>query len=288
MSASRVVLICHADDPINRLGIASWLATCFNLAGIIEIHEDGTRAKQRIKRELKRVGWLRMLDVLAFRLYYKLRMAAKDRTWEERTVGRLQQQYPADLQAVPVLQVSSPNSPEAHQFLERCQPDWMLARCKTLLKESLFSLPPVGTFVLHPGICPQYRNAHGCFWAIANGDAANVGATLLKIDRGIDTGPIYGFYRPEYHPQTQSHLVIQHLAVLDYLPQITTTMQQVVAGTAVPCSVSSQHSQEWGQPWLTAYWRYASAKPSRPEHVGSSCQPRVGEAGQRQFVQVEG
>ena len=40
----------------------------------------------------------------------------------------------------------------------------------------------LGTFVMHPGICPEYRNAHGCFWALANRDLARVGMTLLRAD----------------------------------------------------------------------------------------------------------
>src|SRR5436309_328007 len=32
------------------------------------------------------------------------------------------------------------------------------------------SLPARGTFVLHTGICPEYRNAHGCFWALARSE----------------------------------------------------------------------------------------------------------------------
>ena len=54
------------------------------------------------------------------------------------------------------------------QLLKELAPDLMIARCKTLLKENVFSIPTHGTFVMHPGICPEYRNAHGCFWAIAN------------------------------------------------------------------------------------------------------------------------
>jgi len=36
---------------------------------------------------------------------------------------------------------------------------------------------------MHPGICPEYRNSHGCFWALANDDPERVGVTLLQIDK---------------------------------------------------------------------------------------------------------
>ena len=80
-----------------------------------------------------------------------------------------------------VLRTTSVNSAECVAFVRACAPDFMLARCKTLLKPAVFTVPPGGTYVLHPGICPEYRNAHGCFWALACGDLSRVGLTLLLI-----------------------------------------------------------------------------------------------------------
>ena len=70
----------------------------------------------------------------------------------------------------------------------------MVARCKRILKERIFAVPRPGTYVLHPGICPEYRNAHGAFWALARRDLDKVGLTLLRIDKGVDTGPVYGYF----------------------------------------------------------------------------------------------
>ena len=39
--------------------------------------------------------------------------------------------------------------------MRHVQPDLAIARCKALLKESIFSVPGKGTFVMHPGICPS-------------------------------------------------------------------------------------------------------------------------------------
>ena len=69
---------------------------------------------------------------------------------------------------------------------------------------------------MHPGICPEYRNAHGCFWAMATGDVTNVGMTLLRIDAGVDTGPVFGHYRVNDDPN-ESHVVTQNRAVVNHL-----------------------------------------------------------------------
>ncbi len=165
-----------------------------DLAGAVVIREPGGRLRKRIAREIKRVGAWRFLDVLAFRVYHRLMHAAGDRRWESQELARLRADYP-DRPDAPEIVVASPNSAEAQAFIAAQQPDLVIARCKTLLNERIFSIPRLGTYVMHPGICPEYRNAHGCFWALASGDHANVGMTLLRIDKGVDTGPVFGYFR---------------------------------------------------------------------------------------------
>jgi len=44
---------------------------------MIVLRETRQQKQRRIKREMKRVGFLRFLDVLAFRLYYATFLAAR-------------------------------------------------------------------------------------------------------------------------------------------------------------------------------------------------------------------
>src|SRR5262245_4313760 len=127
---------------------------------------------------------------------------------------------------------------------------------------------------MHPGICPEYRNAHGCFWARANGDHQNVGMTLLRIDKGVDTGPVYGYFRVDSEP-SESHVVTQHRVVLDHLHAIRDRLQEIEAGTAQRISTDGRKSPTWAQPWLSAYLRMrrrggaekaARRKPGRQDH----------------------
>src|SRR5919106_2671641 len=182
----RTLLICHGRAALDRDGLARWLGSFSTFAGTVVIGEPRRRLRRRIKREIVRVGPLRFLDVVAFRLYYALALRRADRRWEQRELARLRRSYPERPDA-PAVVVSSPNSADAAAFIRQARPDVVVARCKTLLKEEIFTIPRLGTYVLHPGICPEYRNAHGCFWARALGDDRNVGATLLRVDRGVDT-----------------------------------------------------------------------------------------------------
>lgn len=257
----RTALICHADDAMNREGLARWLAATTTLAAVVILEEPPSRMKQRVRREIKRVGWLRFLDVLAFRVYYKIFVARRDRQWEQRALMQLCSNYPAVGPSTKILFAPSPNAPEVESVLRDASPDLVIARCKSLLKESVFSIARCGTFVMHPGICPQYRNAHGCFWALAQNDRDNVGMTLLKIDKGVDTGPVFGYFRCQFDEHRESHHVIQHKVVFDNLDEIAVRLLDIHRGRANPIDTKGLPSGEWGQPWLTAFWRYLRRTP---------------------------
>jgi hypothetical protein len=253
---ARTVLICHHDEPLNRFGLARWLASFTELAAIVVIHEPQGRLVKRVRREMRRVGVFRFLDVLAFRLYYKLMLAARDRTWSEAKLAELERSY-ADVPAsCRVVSVASPNGADILRELRHLQPDLILARCKTILRPEIFETASRGTFVMHPGICPEYRNAHGCFWALANRDLSRVGMTLLRIDAGVDTGPVYGYFGCGYDERTESHIVIQNRVVFDNLDALRDRFEEILRGEARTFDTSGRESRAWGQPWLTAYARW--------------------------------
>jgi hypothetical protein len=249
----RTLLICHEGADLDRDGLARWLGSFTTFAGTVVIREHGGRLRKRIAREIRRVGVWRFLDVLAFRVYHRLMQAAGDRQWESRELSRLRAWFPERPDA-PEAIVSSPNSADAQAFITARQPDLVIARCKTLLAERIFTIPRLGTYVMHPGICPEYRNAHGCFWALATGDHANVGMTMLRIDKGVDTGPVFGYFRVDADP-AESHVVTQHRVVLEHLDAIRDKLLEIEGGTAVPLDTHGRASATWGQPWLSALVR---------------------------------
>jgi methionyl-tRNA formyltransferase len=261
----RTLLICHEGADLDREGLARWFGSFSTFAGTLVVREPHGRLRKRIAREIDRVGVFRFLDVLAFRVYHAIAHAAADRAWEQRELQRLRTAYPNRPDA-PELIASSPNSAEAERFIRDRRPDLVVARCKTLLAERIFSIPRLGTFVMHPGICPEYRNAHGCFWAKASGDYDNIGMTLLRIDKGVDTGPVYGYFRV-VSDAGESHVVTQHRVVTDHLDAIREKLLAIAAGAAAPIDISGRRSAAWGQPWLSAHLRMRHARRSDPETV---------------------
>jgi len=254
----KTLLICHDGAPLDQVVLARWLSSFSNLAGIVIIEEPPTRAWRRVRREVKRIGILRFLDVLAFRVYYRLFLASTDQRWETQELREKCRIY-ADISAdTAILRTPSPNTQETETFIRRLNPDLVLARCKVLLKESIFLIPAKGTFVMHPGVCPEYRNAHGCFWALANRDLSKVGMTLLRIDKGVDTGPAFGYFTYPFDEVRESHIVIQHRVVLENLNDLRAKFLEILNGTPIPLDTSGRPSAVWGQPWLTKYLKWKS------------------------------
>jgi folate-dependent phosphoribosylglycinamide formyltransferase PurN len=252
----RVILMYHEGDPIDSEGLASWAASSLDLVGLVCLREPRRRLLRRVRSEIRRVGALRFLDVMAFRMYYRFLLARADSAWMARQVTELRARYPADLSNVPKLVTENPNSSDVEDFLARLRPDVMIARCKFILRPHIFERPTSGTVVLHPGICPEYRNAHGCFWALTNRDLERVGMTLLRIDRGIDTGPVLLHATCKFDETRESHIVIQYRVVLENLDTIAEYLRALCRGEARPIATTGRASAVWGQPWLSAYLRW--------------------------------
>jgi methionyl-tRNA formyltransferase len=68
---------------------------------------------------------------------------------------------------------------------------------------------------------------------LASGDVDNVGMTTLRIDRGGDAGPVYGYSRVRAHAG-DSHVVVQPRVVIDNLDAIREKLRDIERGAAPP------------------------------------------------------
>ena len=262
----RTALICHQGNPSSLAVLPAWLGSFSDLVAIVEIAEPRTRTLTRLRVEARRSGW-RLADVLAFRAYYRLRHARRDARRIALLDGDIAVRYGTPPAGVPVLTTADANSERTREFLARAAPDVVLVRCKQLLRPEIFEIARHGTVVVHPGICPEYRNAHGCFWALARRDLDRVGATLLRIDEGVDTGPVLGYYTADFDEARESHVLIQHRVVFENLDRIAADLAAFAAGTLEPVDSSGRESRAWGQPRMSDWlrWKRAARAGTRME-----------------------
>lgn len=92
---------------------------------------------------------------------------------------------------IPVYQPESLRSDESTRQLRQWQPDIIVvAAFGQLLRRQVLDLPPKGCLNIHASLLPRWRGASPIQHAILAGDS-ETGVTLMQMDEGMDTGPIY-------------------------------------------------------------------------------------------------
>jgi methionyl-tRNA formyltransferase len=258
---SRVVLLRHQNSTFDKEVIGRRLQSDSNLIAEIVIEPNNIRQLNTLKHQYKRSGVTGLIDALALRIYHRYNQA----TETSRRVDQLIQNNAKDLSSVdvPSYTVSSPNNAETKQILTELDPDVMVARTKVLLEQDVYEIPTHGTLVIHPGLCPEYRNQHGCFWALANGERERVAYSLLQIDDGIDTGSVLLQSGTSYNPRDDSHIYIQYKVVADNLDEILNAVNSI--DEQEPIDTKNRESALWGMPTLSAWitWKHRATKFNR-------------------------
>jgi methionyl-tRNA formyltransferase len=96
----------------------------------------------------------------------------------------------AESAGIPVLQPKKARDPEFLEQLRVLTPDLIVvAAFGQLLPQALLNIPKFGCVNVHTSLLPRHRGAAPIQWAIAEGDA-ETGVTLMKMDAGLDTGPM--------------------------------------------------------------------------------------------------
>lgn len=103
---------------------------------------------------------------------------------QESEVKKLAQQYD-----IPVYQPTNLKNQAFLDDIASLQADVFVVVAFRMMPESLFSIPPLGTFNLHASLLPDYRGAAPINYAIMNGEQ-ETGVTTFFINNKIDEGHI--------------------------------------------------------------------------------------------------
>ncbi|HEX9387591.1 MAG TPA: methionyl-tRNA formyltransferase [Anaerolineales bacterium] len=91
---------------------------------------------------------------------------------------------------IPVIQPEKLRQPEAMEQLRTWNPDLIVvAAFGQILKKDVLYLPRFGCINVHASLLPRWRGAAPINAAILHGDE-ETGVTIMKMDVGLDTGPI--------------------------------------------------------------------------------------------------
>ncbi len=117
-------------------------------------------------------------------------------TQPDRPAGRKQQVQMSPIKQlalqhnIPVLQPEKLRRPEAIAELKQWQPDlYVVAAFGQILPQSVLDIPTQGSINVHASLLPRWRGAAPIQAVIRAGDA-ETGVTIMKMDAGLDTGPM--------------------------------------------------------------------------------------------------
>lgn len=117
-------------------------------------------------------------------------------TQPDRPAGRGQELTPPPVKrlaqelSLSVIQPPRLRQPEALEQLRLWAPDVIIvAAFGQILRPEVLDLPPYGCLNVHASLLPRWRGAAPISAAILHGDA-QTGATIMRMDPGVDTGPI--------------------------------------------------------------------------------------------------
>ncbi|MBI3764167.1 MAG: methionyl-tRNA formyltransferase, partial [Chloroflexi bacterium] len=115
---------------------------------------------------------------------------------------------------LPIIQPESLRAPGALAALRDWSPDAIVvADFGQILRQDVLHLPPFGCLNVHASLLPRHRGAAPIPAAILAGDA-ETGVTIMKMDAGLDTGPILARRSEAIHPDDTTATLTARLARL--------------------------------------------------------------------------
>jgi len=152
-------------------------------------------------------------------------------TQPDRIAGRGRELKPPPVKSlalklgIPIIQPENLREPGAMEQLRAWSPDVIVvAAFGQILKQDVLDLPNFGCINVHASLLPRWRGAAPINAAILHGDE-ETGVTIMKMDVGLDTGPILSQRAVRIQPDETAGSLFEKLSklgadlLLDTLPK---------------------------------------------------------------------
>ncbi len=173
---------------------------------------------------------------------------------------------------LPVLQPLKARDPRFIEELRALAPDLIVvAAYGQILPQALLDIPRFGCLNVHTSLLPRHRGAAPIQWAILDGDAGT-GVTIMKMDAGLDTGPIVGEERALIRDDDNAQTLHDRLAELGgallvrtipgYVSGVLTPVPQPAEGATYARKISKEDGRlDWSLPCRTLWSRVRGLTP---------------------------
>jgi methionyl-tRNA formyltransferase len=140
---------------------------------------------------------------------------------------------------LPVLQPAKARDEKFISELRGLEPDLIVVVAYgQILPQSILDLPRHGCLNVHTSLLPKFRGAAPIQWAIATGES-ETGVTIMKMEAGLDTGPVVSQRRTPILPADDSATLHDRLAQLG-AELLAQTIPDFVAGKIPPVPQSAE------------------------------------------------
>jgi methionyl-tRNA formyltransferase len=160
-------------------------------------------------------------------------------TQPDRPAGRGRKLKPSPVKAlalelgIPVIQPEKLREPEAMVQLSELSPDVIVvAAFGQILKQDVLDLPKFGCINVHASLLPRWRGAAPINAAVFNGDE-ETGITIMKMDAGLDTGPILSQRSVRIQPDETAGSLFETLSQLG-AELLLDTLPKYISGEIMP------------------------------------------------------
>ena len=159
-------------------------------------------------------------------------------TQPDRPAGRGRSMQPPDVKVLaqkmglPIIQPATLKDPAAIHQLKDWSPDVIVvAAFGQIFREDVLMLPPFGCVNVHASLLPRWRGAAPVQAALLNDDVT--GVTIMKMDQGLDTGPILSQDRIIITEDMTADVLFTHLAQMG-ADLLVKTLPDYLAGRIKP------------------------------------------------------
>ena len=180
----RVLLL--TSNSIQNMALSHILGKHHELVGIVY--------ENRFAKGNRLTSYLRKVNYNIFKVFKKIYQKSRLQLIENIVSEEINKGYKSysSFYNTDKLEVLNINQKEAVNFIKSKNYDIIVVSGTRIVKKEILSLRPTyGIINMHTGLSPYYNGGPSCtFWCVYNDDIEFIGATVMFIDEGIDSGNI--------------------------------------------------------------------------------------------------
>ncbi len=183
----KIVILTHGG--VNRLLELLFASENIEIAGVFveTVTEPQRSFKQKFERSVRYDGYRATLKKFSAKIFGGETSGAE----ESKTIREKQNELEkfANERNIPIYKVENYHAEDTINLLKSADADLGILYGTNIIKETVFSVPKLGSINIHQGLAPLYRGGPTVFWELFN-DEKEVGITVHFVAAKVDTGDI--------------------------------------------------------------------------------------------------